>query len=180
LTVDKNGKLRIGGKFASSKQVNRWRSIRKRRGLEVGLPLPSRQKQGKSSRSESARKAAATRKLNRLGIDRPDSIRTAGANFQKFDYKIGEIEPELIEAVLERELIGRSSILVNLVIEGKQAGGQDSIAGTSFRIVNKNNITEVAETEAKKLQKLASKYEIQIVDEITVTVSIGVARKDEK
>jgi len=179
LTQDRSGRIRIGGRFASSRQVAAIKAARTRRGLETRIKRPSRSSEESQARrrSLSARKAAATRRLNSLGITKLAEFRTPEANFLKITYDLPDFESTLIQAVSERILFDHDTFALNLILDvsiDDDAGGVDeTTVGTRFFFgaLNGNLDSDSIGRLSEDAQNLVERYGVFSVNTITLVVS---------
>lgn len=171
-TIDSVGRLRIGGRFASRRQVGAWKSARARRGLSTApqksAPKTKRAVDAKASRTAS--KSALTRKAQSEGAYFNREYRTPRANFQKREYVLDDLSPAAIEAAIRREIYERKAIvLMNGSVEGKDDDDNSITVGTKFM----RAIPENAEAMAEVLGNLAGVYMIIQTDQVTLTFSFA-------
>lgn len=175
LTRDSNGRIRIGGKFASKRQVGRYKAARTRRGLQTKIVASSSIRPRKStktpSRSLAGKKGSLTRQLNERGAEFVREFRTPEANFLKREWLITVADGETIQLVIDRELLGiRKSVLINAIMEGSDDEGNDVIVSTPFANAREEG---AGQKVADDLGGLASQYQFAITDEILLVFSFA-------
>jgi hypothetical protein len=170
LTIDKSGRVRIGGKFASSAKVAAWKAARTRRGLPktVNRMSPT---DGSRRRSQQAKKAAATRRLQRMGAEFIGRRRTPRANFLKIDYRLGEADEGTIRAVMDRvfmEDVAGGRVVMNATVQAETNEGEFITFGTPFQDAKEDG---AALTMSESISLLVERYVVAAVREIILTFS---------
>jgi len=178
VTRDKNGRLRIGGRFASIAKVNQLQGIRKRRGLDKtpvikSTPKPKRTSKGKTKASRAALKAAATRRLKAEGVSERNEYTTDRAGYRNVEYSIPAIDADLIRGILERESIGEKRLLIYSKIRGVTSDQNEIMIGTPMKIVDVNDLDSVANVVADEMGAVAAQYLIEDILDILIFVSFG-------
>ena len=114
--IDRNGRIRIGGKFASKIQLSRWVAARRRRGLAI--PIIERKQPASKNRSVSAMRAAATKAAN---SDGSFFLREQATKLNRIRYRYWNLSSPTVESirlVIKRETIGlKRGVFVYPVVE---------------------------------------------------------------
>ena len=177
ITIDKAGRLRIGGRFASKRQVGNLQGARKRRGLEVApvqrsTPKPKRTNKGKTKASRASIKGAKTRKLNAEGVTRREYT-TDRARFENVEFSIPAIDPQTILLALQREAVDNKRLLIYTKIRAMDNDNNEILIGTPMLIVEMQDLQGMAEIVAEDMRQVADQYLVAEILEITVTISKG-------
>ena len=177
ITRDRNGRLRIGGRFASQSDVNRLQGTRKRRGLEPSpiqrsIPKPPRSSLGKTKASRAAIKGAISRKLNAEGVERREYT-TERARFENVEFTLPAIDRESILLALRRESIDNKRLLIYSKIRANDTDDNEIVIGTPMLIVEMQDLEGMADIVASDMETIAEQYAVAEILEITVTISMG-------
>jgi len=177
ITIDKAGRLRVGGRFASKRQIGNLQGARKRRGLEVvpvqrSTPKPKRTNKGKTKASRAAIKGAKTRKLNSEGVERREYV-TDRARYQNVEFNLPVIDAEVIRTALERESVDNKRLLIYSKIRALDSDNNEIVIGTPMLIVEMQDLQGMSEIVAEDMRQVAEQYLVAEILEITVTISKG-------
>lgn len=174
LTRDANGRLRIGGRFASAKQVGRLQGARKRRGVKpapVQRSIPKvRRPVGKTKASRASQKAAISRKFNQSGVLRREYI-TPRARYENVEYTLPEIDAELILLCIQREQIGNDRLIAYSKLVGEDEDGNEVAVGTPMTIIETGQEKREAGQIALDMEELAAAYLIATLLDIYLVIS---------
>lgn len=175
LTVDKRGYFRIGGKFASKRQVSAWQRERKKRNLKSTVPRKPSSATVKRNRKAAAKKAAITRRVRRTGTPpvKTTEFRTVFQrsytiplfNVDIFSPEIGEVITDLFERERLEEL---KAPLVYVVLVGEDDEGND--VSFSTRFVGLNSDDSINRLTGQ-IVGMAQQYEMVLVNELVFVVS---------
>jgi len=177
ITIDKAGRLRVGGRFASKRQIGNLQGARKRRGLDVApvqrsTPKPKRTNKGKTKASRAAIKGAKTRKLNSEGVERREYV-TDRARYQNVEFNLPVIDAEVIRTALERESVDNKRLLIYSKIRALDSDNNEIVIGTPMLIVEMQDLQGMSEIVAEDMRQVAEQYLVAEILEITVTISKG-------
>jgi len=178
-SIDRAGRKRIGGKFASARQIAAWKSARSRRGLSTQPQTASRSSAKSQARNRSliSRKAAATRKLNDSGVEKLDEFRTPEANFLKITYSLPEISAALTESIAERVVLDHKTFAINYVLDIRMDTDDEAddlqTIGTPFALgaLNGNVRSLDIETASQAALDMVERYGVFSVDAVTLVIS---------
>lgn len=164
LIIDKSGRFRIGGKFASKRQASAWKGARRRRGLSTNPQIQNLPDSpaAKRRRSEQSKRAASTRSLERLGVRPRDAttfINVNGVGF--FSLPLDVVNAETIRASLDWVIERRPEVeLVYAIIQFVDDEDDDffgSVGKGFFRSVRSTNIVNLL---IEDFTRVFVKYEV--------------------
>lgn len=170
LTRDPSGRVRVGGRFVSARQLGSVVGARTRRGQTTPTALRTL-RVAPTRAAQSARKSALTRQLTAAGGEFVGQTRTTEQRFLQREYSLSAASPELASLIIQRELLGRTGdVLVTAFATGTDNEGNPVSFGTFS--VNARSAS-AAEDMIGDLLALMSEYQIAEVDTIGITFSFS-------